>query len=116
MKFETLSQSITENTSYRLNEKGRRFLALYINLIKEVAAILKPVLRPYVNDEEVSSKQASIHILSNINANKEANEKLEAMVRLYVMSNGNPDESISGETFTFNPDDKILEYLEKIEE
>jgi hypothetical protein len=115
MKFEILSQSITENTAYKLNKKGRCFLSLYIDLIKEIEDILKPVLKSYVNDVEVSCKQAAIHILSNINANKEANEKLESMIRLYVMVNGNQDDLIAGETYTFNPEDKILEYLEKVE-
>jgi len=112
-KFETLMKSITENSSYKLNSKGEKLLEEYHKLISDISKVLEPLLENIVHEPKSISKQSAIHIISMINSNEEGNENFELMSRLDIISNGG-DSQIQGSTFTFNQDDIILNYLEKI--
>jgi hypothetical protein len=112
-KFEALANAINENNSYKLNANGIKIVQQYHNLIKQIESALAPLLGILVKDKEKVCKQTAIQIVSSINSNKEGNETFDVMVRLDTLTNGGKTH-IDGGTTTFNQNDIILQYLEKI--
>ncbi|MDD4109954.1 MAG: hypothetical protein PHS54_00210 [Clostridia bacterium] len=111
-KFDALSNAIQENTSYKLNAKGIKMIQQYHDLIEKLETAISPVISILVKDKIKTCKQAAIQIISSINSNKEGNETFDVMARLDTLTNGGKT-YIDGSTITFNPNDIILQYLEK---
>lgn len=110
--FERLTRSIDENTSYRLNANGIELIKKYHSIISEIEKVLTPILQNITKDPIGQSKQAAIQTVSSLNSNRAGNEMFEIMSRLDTLTNGGKT-PIQGSSFTFNPQDKILQYLEK---
>lgn len=110
--FDRLIRSIDENTSYKLNSNGIEIIKKYHNIIHEIEKSIFPILQHITKDPAVQSKQIAIQIISSLNSNQAGNEEFELMTRLDTLTNGGKT-PISGASFTFNPQDKILQYLEK---
>ena len=113
-KFDNLSKAISENTSYTLNANGIQLIKSYHNIISEFERVLIPTLKNITKDPNSMAKQAAVQIVSSINSSKAGNESFDLMSRLDTMTNGGKT-PIQGSTFTFNENDKILQYLEKIQ-
>ena len=112
-KFSALSNAISENASYRLNANGVKLVQQYHELIAKLETAIAPEIGILVKDKNKVCKQAAVQIISSINSNKEGNETFDLMSRLDTMTNGGKT-PIQGASFTFNQNDKILQYLEKI--
>ena len=111
--FERLSRVISENTSYQLNENGLKLIRIYHTIIYDLERILLPVMNRITRDPANMSKQAAIQIVSSINSSKMGSEQFDIMSRLDTLTNGGKT-PIQGGSFTFNSQDKILQYLEKV--
>lgn len=111
--FERLSKALHENSSYQLNENGMKLVRIYHTLIFDIERILVPVLTKLTKDPANMAKQAAIQVVSSINSSKAGNEYFDLMSRLDTLTNGGKT-PIQGASFTFNEQDKILQYLEKI--
>lgn len=111
-KFNTLSNALKENTSYKLNANGIELIKNYHSIITEIEKVLIPILEKITKNPIDVSKQSAIGILSTINSTKKGNEIFDIMARLDVLTN-NGKTIISGDKITFNMNDKILQYLEK---
>ena len=112
-KFDALSSAISENTSYKLNANGIQLVTQYHSIINEIEKVLLPVLQNITKDPSKIAKQAAIQIVSTINSTKEGNGNFDLMTRLDTLTNGGKTQ-IQGNAFTFNQNDNILQYLEKI--
>ncbi len=113
-KFDRLSQAISENTSYTLNTNGIKLIKAYHTVIAEIERALIPILKDITKDPNNMAKQAAVQVVSSINSSKAGNETFDLMSRLDTLTSGGKM-PISGNTFTFNENDKILQYLEKIQ-
>ena len=112
-KFDALSKSISENTSFQLNANGIKLVQQYHNVIAQLESAIAPVIGILVKDKNKTCKQAAVQIVSSINSTKEGNETFDLMSRLDTLTNGGKT-PIQGAAVTFNQDDIILQYLEKI--
>lgn len=112
-KFETLVNAISENASYRLNANGIQLIKTYHSIIASLESSITPILQNITRDPIKMSKQAAVQIVSSVNSSKEGNENFDLMARLDTLTNGGKT-PISGSSFTFNSNDKILQYLENI--
>ena len=113
-KFDRLSNAISENTSYTLNANGIQLIKTYHATIAEIEKVLIPVLKNVAKDANNMAKQAAVQVVSSINSSKAGNEAFDLMSRLDTLTNGGKT-PIQGNTFAFNENDKILQYLEKIQ-
>jgi len=118
-KFSALSNALSEikglneNTSYKLNANGSQLVKNYHTLISNLEKAIAPLLQPLVKDVNKVTKETAIQMVSSINSNREGNEIFELMTRLDTLTNGGRT-PIQGNAITFNQNDKILKYLEKI--
>ena len=110
-KFSSLSATISENTSYKLNTGGAEMVKRYHELIAKLESVAVPLLEPYTKNPTSIAKQAAIQIVSTINSTKEGNRVFDLMARLDTLTNGGKT-IIPGNTFVFNQNDEILLYLE----
>ena len=110
-KFDNLVNAISENASYKLNANGAQLIQNYHSFISEIEKVLIPILKSITKDPNKMSKQSAVQIVSSINSSKEGNETFNLMTRLDTLTNGGKT-TIQGSTFTFNQNDKILQYLE----
>lgn len=110
-KFNRLANAISENTSYRLNASGIQLVKKYHSIIASLEGSVLPILQPICKDPSKIAKQSAIQTVSTINSTKEGNEIFDIMSRLDTMTNGGKT-PIQGNSFTFNQNDKILQYLE----
>ena len=108
--FKRLSDIISENTEYEINDEGIKLLNSYHKLIKDIERSLNPLLKPFTKDSEKSAMQSAIHIVSLINSQHEGNELMNLAVHLEVLTNGGKSKT----SISFNPEDKILQYLRKV--
>jgi len=113
-KFDRLSQAISENTSYTLNQNGIQLIQNYHATIAAIEKVLTPVLKNIAKDPNNMAKQAAVQVVSSINSSKAGNETFDLMSRLDTLTSGGKS-PIQGNTFAFNENDKILQYLEKIQ-
>lgn len=113
VKFNNLANAISENTSYRINANGIQLLKKYHSIISDIEKILLPLLKSVCKDPIKIAKQSAIQIVSSINSAKEGNEQFDLMNRLDTLTNGGKT-PIQGNTFSFNENDNILQYLEKL--
>ena len=111
--FERLTKAINENTSYQLNENGMKLIRIYHSIIYDIERILVPIMNRVAKDPANMAKQAAIQVISSINSSKAGNEYFDIMSRLDTLTNGGKT-PIQGGSFTFNSQDKILQYLEKV--
>lgn len=111
-KFDALSNAISENTSYKLNASGVQLVNNYHAIIGNIEKTLTPILEPITRDPVNIAKQAAIQTVSTINSTKKGSEIFDIMSRLDTLTNGGKT-PIQGNSFSFNPNDKILQYLEK---
>jgi hypothetical protein len=112
-KFNNLSNAISENTSYKLNASGVQLITKYHSLIATIEKTITPLLDQYARDPVNIAKQAAIQTVSTINSTKKGTEIFDLMSRLDTLTNGGKT-PIQGNAFSFNQNDKILQYLEKI--
>jgi hypothetical protein len=112
-KFSALSDAINENNSYKLNANGAQMITNYHSLIAELEKVVLPVLKNITKDPNKIAKQSAIQTVSAINSSKEGTELFDIMSRLDTMTNGGKTE-ISGNSFVFSQNDKILQYLENV--
>jgi hypothetical protein len=115
-KFNSLSnaiQGLQENTSYRLNANGVEMIKKYHSIINEIEKTIFPIVKNITKDASTVAKQCAIHVVSSINSNDQGTEEFDIMGRLDTLTNGGQTE-IAGESFVFNPQDNILNYLEKV--
>lgn len=110
-KFNNLVNAISENASYKLNANGIQLIKNYHSIIAELEAVLIPILKNVTKDPNKMSKQSAVQIVSSINSSKEGNETFDLMSRLDTLTNGGKT-PIQGSSYTFNQNDKILQYLE----
>jgi hypothetical protein len=110
-KFNALVNAISENASYKLNANGIQLVQNYHSIIAELEKQLLPLLTNITRDPSREAKQAAIQIVSSINSNKGGNDNFDLMSRLDTLTNGGKT-PIQGNAITFNPNDKILQYLE----
>ena len=113
-KFNALYNALEENTSYRANAKGVEMIQTYHAIIANLEKALTPILEGITKDPVNMAKQAAIQIVSSINSSKAGNESFDIMARLDTLTNGGKT-PIQGDSFAFNQDDKILNYLEKMQ-
>lgn len=111
MKFDTLANSITEQSEYRVNTAGQQVLQTYHKLIADVGNTLQPLLEPYVEDPVSIQKELAVMVVSTINSNRQGNDQFEVMTRLDTLTNGGKS-TVDPSTFAFNAQDPILQYLE----
>lgn len=111
-KFEQLTKSITEDSPQNLSSKGTDAVIKYHDIINGLAKHIAEYVKPFVKDPEAVGKQAAIQVVSSINSLEQGTEEFEAMARLDVLSNGGKTQ-IDSTKYTFNPNDKLLNYLEK---
>jgi len=109
--FNRLVSAISENNSYKLNAAGMQLIQQFHGIIANFEKVLTPHLTQITKDPNKIAKQTAIQIISSINSTKEGTEIFDLMSRLDTMTNGGKT-PISGATFTFNQNDKILQYLE----
>ena len=112
-KFSKLVDTLKENTSYKLNENGKTVIQQYHELIQHLEIYVKSLVNDLVKDPDKIAKQSAIQIVSTINSTHEGTEYFDIMTRLDTLTNGGKT-PIQGNIITFNPGDKILQYLEKI--
>ncbi len=112
-KFDKLVDTLKENNSYQLNEKGKDAIRQYHELIQHLEIYVKSLINKLVKDPQKIAKQSAIQIISMINSTHEGTEYFDIMTRLDTLTNGGKT-PIQGNVITFNPGDKILQYLEKI--
>lgn len=112
-KFSKLVDTLKENTSYKLNENGKKVIQQYHGLIQHLETYVKSLVNNLVKDPDKIAKQSAIQIVSTINSTHEGTEYFDIMTRLDTLTNGGKT-PIQGNIITFNPGDKILLYLEKI--
>lgn len=112
-KFNALAMAISENTSYRLNAEGTKLVQQYHSAIAQIESALAPILGMLVKDKNKICKQSAIQIVSTINSSREGSETFDLMTRLDTLTNGGKT-PIQGNAITFNQNDNILRYLEKI--
>lgn len=112
-KFSKLVDTLKENTSYKLNENGKKVIQQYHELIQRLEIYVKSLVNNLVKDPDKIAKQSAIQIVSTINSTHEGTEYFDIMTRLDTLTNGGKT-PIQGNIITFNPGDKILQYLEKI--
>ena len=111
-KFDALSNSLSENTSYRINSGGMQLIQQYHNIISSIETAMLPLLKNITKDPSKIAKQTAIQCVSTINSTKEGNETFDLMSRLDTLTNGGKT-PIQGNSFALNQNDKILQYLEK---
>jgi len=111
-KFQALANSIKENTGYKLNANGIQMIKTFHSLISEIEKVLLPVVKNVARDPQKIAKEAAMQLVSTINSSKEGTDNFDMMTRLDTMTNGGKTNIQSN--FTFNADDKILQYLEKV--
>lgn len=112
-KFNALATAISENTSYKANANGMQLITNYHAIINEIEKVLAPVLQNITKDPANMAKQGAIQVVSSINSSRAGNENFELMSRLDTLTNGGKT-PIQGNAITFNQNDNILRYLEKI--
>ena len=112
-RFNRLSNSIQENASYQLNANGAQLIEKYHSIINSIEKALFPLLENITQDPGTIAKQTAVQVISSINSNRQGTEEFELMSRLDTMTNGGKT-PIQGDSFTFNQQDNILNYLEKI--
>lgn len=112
-KFGKLVDTLKENTSYKINENGKEVILRYHELIQHLEIYIKSLINNLVKDPDKIAKQSAIQIVSMINSTHEGTEYFDIMTRLDTLTNGGKT-PIQGNIITFNPGDKILQYLEKI--
>lgn len=110
-KFEALANAIKEDNGYKLNANGIEMVKKFHSVISEIERVLLPITKTIAKDPNKIAKQSAIQLVSTINSTKEGSEAFDIMTRLDTMTNGGKT-PIQG-NFTFNQDDKILQYLEK---
>jgi hypothetical protein len=113
IKFDTLAKAVNEDTSYQLNANGIQMIKKYHSIINSLEQALLPVLETIVRDLSNIAKEAAVQIVSSINSSQQGSEEFDLMSRLDTLTNGGKT-PIQGSTFTFNEQDKILQYLEKV--
>lgn len=112
-KFNELVNTLKENASYKINENGKEAIQQYHELIQYLEIYIKSLVNKIVKDPDKIAKQSAIQIVSMINSAHEGTEYFDIMTRLDTLTNGGKT-PIQGNIITFNPGDKILQYLEKI--
>jgi len=112
-KFDILASAIQENNSYQLNANGTQLIKKYHSLINSLEQSVLPSLEGITKDPVRVAKEAAIQIVSSINSTQQGSEEFDLMARLDTMTNGG-NSQISGDSFTFNEQDKLLHYLDKI--
>jgi len=112
-KFDTLANAVNENTSYQLNANGIQLIKKYHSVINSLEQALLPVLEIIVRDPSNTAKESAVQIVSSINSAQQGSEEFDLMARLDTLTSGGKT-PIQGSSFTFNEQDKILQYLEKI--
>lgn len=112
-KFSALSNAISENASYRLNNSGVQLIQKYHTIISQLEKVMLPLLQDITKDPSKIAKQTAIQCVSTINSSKEGNETFDLMSRLDTLTNGGKT-PIQGNAFSFNQNDKILQYLENV--
>jgi len=113
MNFEQLVVKINENQNFRLNQAGIDLIQKYHNLIQQIEKTLIPVLSPYVRDPDTLTGEIAVQIISSINSKQLGSKEFELMTRLDTLTSGGQNE-INGASFTFNPQDLILKYIDPI--
>lgn len=109
MKFQKLFK---EQISYKLNDKGQRLVQAYHKLIEDLTKQYD-ILDQYINNPQTFKPELAVLTIGIINSQKVGNELFNTMVRLDAMTNGG--KSNVSDSFTFNENDTLLNYLEKIE-
>jgi hypothetical protein len=112
-KFDALSTAISENASYKLNNSGMELINQYHTIISQIEKSVLPILQNITKDPSKIAKQTAIQCVSTINSSREGNETFDLMSRLDTLTNGGKT-PIQGNAFTFNQNDKILQYLANV--
>lgn len=110
MKFERLVESLQEQAPLQLNQQGQLLLKQYHKLIQDIEASIVPLVSPYVKTPGQIGKVVAVQIISAINSHKLGTVNFDVMSRLDTLTNGGKS-SIDPNTFTFNNNDPILQYL-----
>ena len=111
--FDRLARiTVTENASYVVNEKGRRLIERYYELVTALEEAVAPVIAPFLDDDEHTSKDAAVQIIASINSQQVGTDEFDTMLRLDTLTKGG-NQPIDNTQYTFNPKDPILLYLEE---
>lgn len=110
-----MSEALQEAADYQLNPAGQALLKQYHDVIQDIEKNLLPVVRPYVKDPINSAKEIAVAIISSINSQQLGSQAYEIMTRLDTLTNGGKS-TIKGSDFGFNQNDKILNYLEQVQQ
>ena len=111
--FERLANKvISEEVTYSINADGKKLLEKYHKLIRELEEDIEPVVTNFIKDDQSISKEGAIQIIAAINSQHVGTKEFELMSRLDTVTNGG-NQSIDSSTFTFNPKDPLLIYLDK---
>ena len=109
--FTQLVEALQETTSYKLNSEGEKLIRQYHDIIQKVENTVIPIVTPYVKDSIQTAKEIAVQIISTINSQQLGTGAYEIMSRLDTLTNGGKS-IIDGNSFSFNQNDKILNYLE----
>ena len=112
-KFDALSNAIGESTSYQVNAAGTQLIKQYHGIIGALEQAMTPILQPITTRSVDMAKQAAVQIVSSINSSKTGNDMFNLMSRLDTLTNGGRT-PIQGNSFAFNQNDNILQYLDKV--
>lgn len=113
--FERLSQAISENKSFVLNDQGKALLQTYYKIFADIESNIIPIIKPFVNDVERIKKELAVQIVSTISSRKLGTTEFEIANRLDIMTSGGKT-AIDANKFVFNSDDPIFKYIENINE
>ena len=97
----------------QLNSAGRELLQKYHKLIAEIEIQISPLIKEYVTDPEIVEKEIAIQVIAFINSRQLGTEEFKIMSRLDSLTSGGKN-PIDPNTYTFNQNDKVLNYLEKV--
>ncbi len=114
MKFAQLSTALNETANYTLNQKGKDLLSTFHKFIISIEDNIVPVVKPLVTDIETFKKQIAVQIISTINSHKIGTEEFDVASRLDSFTSGGTRD-IDSSRYTFNPEDKIFEYIEQVQ-
>lgn len=112
MKFQRLCESLNlkEQSVLYVNQEGQKLIQQYRDLISKLDAAVVPIVQPYVSNPQQVAKEAAVQIISSINSKKLGTQNFEVMSRLDTITNGGQS-PVDPNTFTFNQNDPILQFL-----
>ena len=111
--FDRLFKRINESSPMQLNSDGKELLQKYHALIAELEDQILPIIKDYVIDPDTLKKEVSIQIIATINSRQLGSDEFKLMSRLDTLTSGGKN-TIDPNTYTFNQNDKVLNYLEKV--